>query len=47
MTTSKIAAPKLTIEAVEEAIGSIEDFHHSCHGASLALVRSALVPNVP
>lgn len=38
-------APKLTVEAaVEEAIGPAEDYAHSCR-ASLALVRSGLVPD--
>jgi hypothetical protein len=36
--------PKLTVAKVEEAIGSIEYFEHNCHGASLALVQSGLLP---
>jgi hypothetical protein len=38
--------PKLTVRGVQDATGSIEDFAHNCHGASLILVRSGLVPDV-
>jgi hypothetical protein len=37
-------APKLTLSAVQEAIGPLDNFAHLCHGASLALVRSGLLP---
>jgi hypothetical protein len=39
-----MSVPKLTVEAVENLIGPIEAFYHNCHGASLALVRSGLLP---
>ena len=38
------AKPKLTVEDVEEAIGSIEGFHHNCRRAAPLLVRSGLLP---
>ena len=40
------AAPKLTVAAVEEAIGPIESFSHNCHGDSLARAHQGLVPEV-
>jgi hypothetical protein len=42
VSTSK--APDLTLEAVEEAIGPLDALAQQCHGASLALVRSGLLP---
>jgi hypothetical protein len=33
-----------TEEEIEQAIGPIERFHSQCHAASLALVRSGLLP---
>jgi hypothetical protein len=36
--------PKLTVGEVEEAIGPLEGWAGNCHGASLALVRSGLLP---
>jgi hypothetical protein len=39
-----MAKPVLTEAMVEEAIGPIDRWHHNCHGASLALVRSGLLP---
>jgi hypothetical protein len=40
-----MAKPDLTLKAVEEAIGPLDGFYHLCHGASLALVRSGLLPD--
>jgi hypothetical protein len=40
----KAARFTLTVAAVEEAIGPIEGYARNCHGASLALVRSGLLP---
>ena len=40
------SVPKLIVAEVEEAIGPIEGFANSCHSASLALVRSGLLPEV-
>lgn len=37
-------ATDLTEEDVEQAIGPLEDWRYSCHAASLALVRSGLLP---
>jgi hypothetical protein len=37
-------APKLTEAEIEEELGPIEELAHLCHGASLALVRSGLLP---
>lgn len=34
----------LTIDEVEEAVGPLEGWAKNCHGASLALVRSGLLP---
>ena len=34
-------APRLTVAAVEEALGPIEGCAHNCHRAALALVRWA------
>jgi hypothetical protein len=39
-----MAKPNLTVAQVEEAIGPLERYAHLCHGASLALVRSGLLP---
>jgi hypothetical protein len=36
--------PNLTLASVQEAIGSLDGYYHLCHGASLALVRSGLLP---
>ena len=36
-------ADEVTVEAVEEAIGSIDKFAFQCHAASLALVKSGLL----
>jgi hypothetical protein len=36
--------PDLTMGEVEEAIGPLERWASNCHGASLALVRSGLLP---
>lgn len=36
--------PELTQAVIEEAIGPIEKFHHQCHAASLALVKSGVLP---
>jgi len=45
MTTSKTIAPKLTVGAVEEAIGPIEDFAHKPQGR-LTLDATSLEPEV-
>jgi hypothetical protein len=39
-----VSAPRLSISEIENAIGPIQGFAHNCHGASLALVRSGLLP---
>jgi hypothetical protein len=39
-----MAALKLTIKEVEEAVGLLEYWEHNCHGAALALVQSGLLP---
>jgi hypothetical protein len=39
-----VIKPRLTLKAVEEAIGPLENWALNCHGASLALVRSGLLP---
>jgi hypothetical protein len=39
-----VAVFKLTIKEVEEAIGLLEYWEQNCHGASLALVHSGLLP---
>ncbi|MFT4011248.1 MAG: hypothetical protein QM655_14530 [Nocardioidaceae bacterium] len=33
----------LTIEQIEEAIGSLDLYAHECHAASIALVKSGLL----
>jgi hypothetical protein len=39
-----MAKPKLALGDVQEAVGPLERWALNCHGASLALVRSGLLP---
>lgn len=44
MTTSRVTPSEITLEMVVDAIGPLEPYAHQCHAASLALVKSGLLP---